>query len=206
MQAKSVIVWKDVNGIYNADPKEFEFAEVIPEIDYYEAIELAYFGAKVIHPKTIKPLQNNSIPLCVKSFLNPENNGTIIKNKITKLKNYTSFIVLKKQVLVSISALDYSFIVERNLSEIFSLFANYNTKINLMESSAISFSVCFTYDDYTFEPLIKSLQNQYKILYNKNLSLFTLRNYTKETISQIIEDKPILIMQKSRNTARIVTT
>jgi aspartate kinase len=210
MDAEKVITWKDVPGIFSADPAVYKNPEKLEEISYKEAIELSFFGAKVIHPKTIKPLQNKKIPLYVKSFISPKESGTIINGSkntnrgVLSKKQIPIYIFKKNQRLISISPYDFSFIVEENLSRIFKLFAKYRTKINLMQNSAISFSVCIDDDENKLLPLIDELQQKFKVLYNNNLELITIQSYTEKAIKQITEGRTILVQQKSRHTARFV--
>lgn len=201
--AESVTIWKDVPGVLNADPKWFNNTELIDELTYQDAIELAYYGATVIHPKTIKPLQNKNIPLYVKSFLNPEAPGTIIKD-INRHLPIPSFIFKVNQMLVTISPRDFSFIAEDNLSKIFALFHRFQIKINVMQLSAISFSVCLDMDDKKIAPLIFELQKEYKVLYNDNMELVTIRYYDQSTIDRVCIDKQVLLEQKSRYTVQLV--
>ncbi len=204
LNAESVSIWKDVPGMLNADPKWFDDTKKLDNISYHEAVELAYYGASVIHPKTIKPLHNKNIPLYIKSFVAPNEKGTIINENTVKDSAIPSFIFKMNQVLISISAKDYSFIVEDNLSEIFGVFANLGVKINLMQNSAISFSVCVDFDVQKTMPLIEELRKEYKVLYNENLELVTIRHYDQQTINRVTFDKKIIVEQKSRNTARFV--
>lgn len=204
LNAESVTIWKDVPGMLNADPKWFDETEKLNNISYHEAVELAYYGASVIHPKTIKPLHNKNIPLYVKSFINPKDEGTIINKNTAEDSLIPSFIFKMNQVLISISAKDYSFILEDNLSQIFGLFSQLGIKINLMQNSAISFSVCVDFDKQKTMLLIDELSKDYKILYNDNLELVTIRHYDDKTIKRVTENKKIIVEQKSRNTARFV--
>jgi aspartate kinase len=204
LDAESVTIWKDVPGMLNADPKWFDVTEKLNNISYHEAVELAYYGASVIHPKTIKPLHNKHIPLLVKSFVNPNEDGTVINENSAEDSLIPSFIFKMNQVLISISAKDYSFIMEDSLSHIFGLFSEQGVKINLMQNSAISFSVCVDYDEQKTLPLIEELKNEYKVLYNESLELVTIRHYDAQTISRVTEGKEIIVEQKSRNTARFV--
>ena len=204
LNAKSISVWKDVPGFLNADPKWFDKTEKLDEISYQEAIELAFYGAKIIHPKTIKPIQNKSIPLYVRSFLNPEDEGTVIRSIKHKLDLVPVYIRKQNQVLLSISPLDFSFIIEENISKIFALFAKYKIKVNLIQNSAISLSVCISNNTNKFRQLINDLKKEYKVLYNKNVELITIRHYTDEAVNKAIMNKKILLEQKSRNTARFV--
>lgn len=207
LKAEAVTIWKDVSGVLNADPKWFEKTEKLDAISYHEAIELSFFGATVIHPKTLKPLQNNGIPLFVKSFFKPKEEGTLItssKELPADIEEKPSFIFKVDQVLISVLPKDYSFIVEENLSDIFRIFANYSVKINLMQHAALSFSVCVDGDKRKLPLLIKELQKDYRVLYNLGVELVTIRNYNQSTIDRVIVNKKIFVEQKSRQTARFV--
>ncbi len=203
LNAEKVIIWKDVPGVLNADPKYFKNTQKIKELTYHDAIELTYFGASVIHPKTIKPLQNKGIPLFVRSFLKPEEEGTVIKESDQRL-NVTSYIFKTDQILISIQPKDFSFIAEDNLSTIFAIFSKHGVKVNMMQNSAISFSVCVDEDDFKIKPLITELQDQFKVLYNTNVQLMTIRNYDNDIVSKLSENKVVLMEQKSRNTHQMV--
>ncbi|MEP7169580.1 MAG: aspartate kinase, partial [Bacteroidota bacterium] len=189
MDAECVMIWKDVPGVLNADPKFFKEAQKLEKISYHDAIELAYYGASIIHPKTIKPLENKNITLYVKSFLNPESTGTSIDRDSLTKPLIPSFIFKTNQVLVSISAKDFSFIAEDNLSNIFGIFAKHGVKINLMQNSAISFSVCMDNDPFKIPALIDELKTQFKILYNEDLELYTIRHYFPSTIETLSAGK-----------------
>lgn len=204
LDAECVMIWKDVPGVLSADPKYFKEAQKLEKISYHDAIELAYFGASVIHPKTIKPLENKNITLHVKSFINPDAPGTIIERDALTKPLVPSFIFESNQVLISISAKDFSFIAEENLSSIFGLFAKHKIKINLMQNSAISFSVCVDNDELKIPTLIDELKKDFKILYNENLQLYTIRHYYPSTIEKLSEGKEILLEQRSRHTAQLV--
>lgn len=204
MNAESVTIWKDVPGVLNADPKHFTDAQKLVQLSYQDAIELAYYGASVIHPKTIKPLENKNIPLHVKSFLEPNSKGTIIGKDLETKPLIPSFIFKSNQVLISISAKDFSFIAEENLSEIFSDFADAGIKLNLMQNSAISFSVCID-DSPKKEMLIEKLKSKYKVKYNTGLQLYTIRHYYPSTIESLAVGKEILLEQRSRTTAQLIT-
>ncbi len=201
--AESVTIWKDVPGVLNADPKWFGETKKIDQLSYQDAIELAYYGATVIHPKTIKPLQNKKIPLLVKSFLHPEETGTIINEDQSPLP-IPCFIFKVNQVLLSISPKDFSFIVEENFSAIYKLFAEKQVKINMMQNSAISFSVCIDNDVHKLPDLIKTLQKDYRVLYNENLELITIRYYDQATIDRVTINKKVLLEVKSRYTVQLV--
>lgn len=204
LEAEEVVIWKDVEGMLNADPKYFPEAKKLDNINYLEAVELAYFGASVIHPKTIKPLENKKIPLYIKSFIKPDARGSLINSEALPETFIPSFIFKENQVLISISSKDYSFIDENNLSHIFGIFSRLGITINLMQVSAISFSVCFDYDHIKFTEMLPLLQADYRIVYNENVELLTIRHYTEETIDKLLKRKEILVEQRSRNTARYV--
>lgn len=206
LDAENVTIWKDVPGIMSADPKLYENTEIIPKLSYREAIELSNFGAKVIHPKTIKPIQNKKIPLYVKSFLHPEAPGSVIRELDEKLKLPPIFINKDHQLLLTLTPRDFSFIAEEKLSAIFSILAKYRLKLNLMQNSAISFSFCIDCMDAVFDDFIRELKDEYEILYNKDVRLITIRHYNDAVIRQLTQDKVILVEQKSRLTARFVVT
>ena len=201
--AESVTIWKDVPGVLNADPKWFDETKKIEQLSYIDAIELAYYGATVIHPKTIKPLQNKKIPLYVKSFLNPDEKGTVI-NETESALPIPCFIFKINQALLSISPKDFSFIEEENFSTIFKLFAEKQVKINVMQNSAISFSVSIDNDEHKLPDLIKTLQKEYRVLFNENLELITIRYYDQATIDRVTVGKQILLEVKSRHTVQLV--
>lgn len=201
--ARQVIIWKDVPGVLNADPKYFKNTKKIEALTYHDAIELTYFGVSVIHPKTIKPLQNKNIPLYVKSFIDPAAEGTVIKDT-DKRSQVTSYIFKTGQILLSIQPKDFSFIAEDNLSDIFELFSKHGVRINMMQNSAISFSVCTDYDEHKINALINDLQEHFKVLYNKDVQLMTIRNHNPEIIAKLSENKIILIEQRSRHTHQMV--
>ncbi|MCC6372642.1 MAG: aspartate kinase [Bacteroidia bacterium] len=201
--AEKVVIWKDVPGVLNADPKYFKNTKKLDEIGYHDAIELTYYGASVIHPKTIKPLQNKNIPLYVKSFIKPEEPGTVIQQG-DKRNPVTSYIFKDDQILLSIMPKDFSFIVEDNLSAIFSLFSKFSVRVNMMQNSAISFSVCTDNDVHKITPLLNELQSQFKVLYNSGVQLMTIRNYDQDIIASLSENKVILMEQRSRNTFQMV--
>lgn len=202
--ADDVTIWKDVPGIMNADPVWCDFAEKLDELSYQEAIELAFYGAKVIHPKTIKPLENKNIPLYVKSFINPEQAGTVIKKIDYKLELIPVYIIKENQTLISIAPRDFSFIVEENISKIFSLFVKHRIKVNMTQNSAISFSASINNNSGYPMSLIKDLQREYLVKYNENLTLITIRHYTENAIENMTSNKKILMEQRSRITARFV--
>lgn len=204
LSAKDVTIWKDVPGVLNADPKYFNDTFLLEKISYHDAIELAWFGTSVIHPKTIQPLQRKNIPLYVKSFIETDKPGTLITDTENPLQ-VPSFIFRYNQVLVSIMSVDFSFIVEKHLTDIFRLFSDAGVKINLMQNTAISFSICVDDDRYKIPALITSLQKNYKVVFNTGLELITIRHYNAATIEQLTKNKNILLELKSRNTAQFLT-
>jgi aspartate kinase len=204
LNAKEVTIWKDVPGVLNADPKSFENPVLFNRLSYNEAIELTYYGASVIHPKTIKPLQNKGIPLLVRSFLSPAKPGTEISGDGHSEPIVPSFIFKKNQILISISAKDFSFIAEENLSLIFSVFAQLGIKVNLMQNSALSFSACFDSDPHKTAILFEKLSKVFRVLYNESLELLTIRHFNQKTIDELTLNKEVILEQKTRNTAQFV--
>lgn len=204
LNAEEVTIWKDVDGMLNADPRYFDDTKLLYQLSFAEAIELAYFGAKVIHPKTIQPLKEKNILLRVKSFLNPKEKGTVIFEDAEMKPFMPSFIIKENQILISISANDLSFIVEDHLSYIFSLFAKYGLAINMMQNSAVSFSVCVDNDSQKTLPLISELKEGFKVQYNDLLTLCTIRHYDQAAIDKVVDEKNILVEQKSRQTIQFV--
>ena len=205
LNADNVTIWKDVPGVLNGDPREFENAVLLNQISYEEAIELAFYGASVIHPKTLQPLQRKEIPLFVRSFLNPQNGGTAVSKGQTLLPYIPCFIVKKNQVLISLSALDFSFMVEENISEIFSLFHKYQMKVDLIQNSAISFSVCVDNKFNNLEKLINHLKARFKVEFITGVSLYTIRHFDDSAIRNLEKGKDILLKQMARETLQIVT-
>lgn len=203
IQAESVTIWKDVPGVLNADPKWFDETVLLEKLTYQDAIELAYYGATVIHPKTIKPLQNKSIPLYVKSFLKPDAPGTVIGNYERHL-TIPSFIFKVNQVLISLHPNDFSFIAEDNLSRIFGRFAQAGVKINLMQNTAISFSVVVDNNPDRVPTLLELLKQDFRVSYNDGLELITIRYYDPGTIERVLPNKKLLLEQKSRYTVQLV--
>ncbi|GAB4131253.1 MAG: aspartate kinase [Bacteroidia bacterium] len=201
--AESVTIWKDVPGVLNADPKWFDDTRLISQLTYQDAIELTYYGATVIHPKTIKPLQNKHIPLFVRSFLDPAKEGTKIHDVQVPLP-IPCFIFKVNQVLISISPRDFSFIVEENLSGIFNTLFRHGVKINTMQNSALSFSICVDNNERKIPALIEELKKSYRVLYNENLELVTIRYYDQATLDRVTVGKNIILEVKSRYTAQMV--
>ena len=205
LQADEMVIWKDVPGLLNADPKYFSRTEKLASISYREAIELSYYGATIIHPKTIKPLQNKDIPLRIKSFVKPGDEGSIIHNDTAADSLIPSFIFKVDQVLISIIPRDFSFIDEQSLSEILAVFARNSIHISLMQNSAISFSVCVDNNQRKLSRLFEELGKDYKVRYNTGLELITIRHYDQATIDRVMEDgKTVLLEMRSRLTAQFV--
>ncbi len=205
LNAESVTIWKDVPGVLNADPRYFENAQLLNKISYREAIELAFYGASVIHPKTLQPLQRKEIPLYVKSFLNPEASGTKVGKGIPLEPMTPCFIVKKNQVLISLSSLDFSYIVEDNISEIFNLLYLYKMKVDVIQNSAISFSVCIDNIYNNLDKLLLHLKAKFKVTCNENVSLYTIRHYNQSAINQIEDGKTVLLKQLTQETVQVVT-
>jgi aspartate kinase len=203
-QAESVTIWKDVPGMLNADPKYFANTKKLDAISFKEAIELSYYGASVIHPKTIQPLQNRNIPLYVKSFLDPKADGTAIQASSSKDHLIPSYIFKFDQALYSFTPKDFSFIVEENLSVIFGKLSALNIKINLMQNSALSFSILVDQKKLKRDEFLALFQADYEVKYNENLSLVTIRHYDDQTIEQVTQGKEIILQQRTRHTARFV--
>lgn len=204
LPAQSVSIWKDVEGLLNADPKLFPNTVKIEEITYHEVIEMAYYGAQVIHPKTIKPLQNANIPLYVKCFLNKDLKGTVVKNS-TDTFVYPPIIVLKKdQLLLQVTSRDFSFITEDNLSKLYNIFHDHHVKINLIQNAAISLVVCVDNREDKIKPLIAKLEEDYKVLRNDDVQLLTIRHYTPTVFEELTKGRVILLEQKTRSTVQCV--
>jgi len=204
LNAEGVTIWKDVPGVLNADPRYFENATLLHQISYQEAIELAFYGASVIHPKTLQPLQRKEIPLFVKSFINPENEGTSVRKGQTLIPNVPCFIVKKSQVLISLSSLDFSFIVEDNIREIFGLLADYKMKVDVIQNSAISFSVCVDNKFNHLEELLARLRGKFKVTCYDNVSLYTIRHYDEKSIKSLDNGHNVLLKQLTAETMQMV--
>ncbi len=203
LNAESVTIWKDVPGLLNADPKCFQPTQLLKEISFREAVELAYFGASVIHPRTIKPLQNKNIPLFIKSFLNPTAEGTRIVEKANSELEVASYILKQNQTLVSISTKDFSFVVEDNLTFIFNTFANLGIHVHMMENSALNFSVCIPSDSDKLIALIEQLSD-FHVRYNDKVSILTIRHPKPMVMQQLLQYKEVLLEQRNRTTVRFV--
>lgn len=206
INAQGLTIWKDVPGLLNADPKIFDNTIKIDCISYGETVELAYYGATIIHPKTIKPLQNKQIPLYVKSFIEPKEDGSRIQSDSSGDRMTPSFILKKNQLLISLTPRDYSFMNEEHLARIFSYLAKLHIKVNMMQNSAISFSICVDDNPQKTNVFIKEMSEEYKIKYNKNLDLFTIRHYSQKEIEKVIFNRNIILEQRNRTTIQLVMT
>jgi aspartate kinase len=204
LDAERVVVWKDVPGIMNADPKWLDDTQKLNEISYREAVEMTFSGAKVIHPKTIKPLHNKNIPLYVRSFLDPGEQGTVIKSDATLKKIIPVFIRKEDQILISILPKDFSFVMGDNLGRIFHSFMVHGIKVNLVEASAVSLNVCVDDERPKVDVLINDLKTEFSAVYNENVEMLSIRHYTTESIDRITKGREILLEQRTRSTVRFV--
>ncbi len=204
LDAEKVVVWKDVDGILNADPQYFQDTKKLDKISYQEAVELAYFGAKVIHPKTLKPLHNKNIPLFVRSFIKPEGLGTEIDCFKKYDQNLPIFILKKDQMLISLFPKDLSFVFEDELSKNFKYLSEHRIRVNLIQNSAISISLCIDNANSKSKQLIERFKEDYKVLYNDQLELLTIRHYSENAIKKVTIGRKIYIEQRSRHTAHFV--
>lgn len=203
LQPEAVTIWKDVPGILNADPKKFEDAKLYPELSYQEAAEMTYYGASVIHPKTIKPLANKRIPLHVRSFEHPKEKGTLIHN--CQVVHMAPCIILKeKQCLITFSVTDFTFISEQHLSSIFTAISEHHIKINMMQNSAISLSICINDEPNKLAQLMDALRGVFDIRYNENLELITIKNYEEGLISKLRKGRKTYLEQRSRTNFQMV--
>ena len=203
LDVKSMSIWKDVPGVLTADPKLFKNVTKIDRLSYKEAIEMTYYGAKVIHPKTIKPLQNKNIDLYVKSFIKPSEKGTFIGGEV--IANYPPVIMVEKdQVLLHISTRDFSFIAEHHLSHLFGLFAKHRIKVNMMRNAAISFVACVGNRPKRIQALIEDMTKDFKIVKDERLELITVRHYVKDMLTNLRNTKIVMLEEKSRRTVQMV--
>jgi aspartate kinase len=204
LNASSVTIWKDVPGVLNADPRYFKETQLLNKISYREAIELAFYGASVIHPKTLQPLQGKEIPLHVKSFLKPKNDGTTVGKGVGIEPKVPCFIVKKNQVLMKLSSLDFSFIVEDSISELFKMFHEYKMKVDLIQNSAISFSVCVDNKFGRLEELLNHLKSRFKVNYQEEVSLYTIRHFNAKAIDSLLNGHEVLLEQRGKETVQFV--
>ena len=204
LDAEKVVVWKDVPGLLNADPKWLDNTERLEEVSYREAVEMTFSVAKVIHPKTIKPLHNKNIPLHVKSFISPEEEGTMIVPETSFRHGLPVYVKKENQIMISLLPKDFSFAMGENLSRIFYLFVRHGIKVNIVEASAVSIDVCLDDDRIRVESLITDLADEFSAVYNENVEMLSIRHYTPEAIERITSGREILLEQKTRSTVRYV--
>lgn len=204
LEAEEVSIWKDVPGLMNADPNRFDNTIKLEEISYHEAIELAFYGASVVHPKTVQPVQQKNIPLKVRSFYTPDTSPSLISNNTSLDDTLHKVIVKENQVLLSIGSRDLSFVAEENLTRIFDVFSRFKIHINLMQHSAVSFSVCFKEDEDKLDGLMKELKKDFSLRYNTGLTLITIRHYTAKLIDEHTDGKKVYLEQRSRNTIQLL--
>lgn len=204
LNAESVTIWKDVPGVLNADPRYFTQTMLLNHISYREAIELAFYGASVIHPKTLQPLQRKEIPLYVKSFLNPTAPGTCVGKGVTLDPQTSCFILKKGLVLISLSSLDFSFMMEDNIGDVFKWLHKYKMKVEMIQNSAISFSVCVNDKFNNLEPLLAKLREKFSVKWNENVTLYTIRHFNPAEVKALAENKNVLLKQESKETVQLV--
>jgi aspartate kinase len=205
MEADEVCIWKDVPGLMNADPNEFSDSKLLERVSFEEAIELAFFGAKVIHPKTIQPLKKKGIALRVKSFLNPVNAGSLISSEVEEISQVPSYIVKHDQVLLNISARDLSFIAEHHLSFIFGSMAEHGFRVNMMQNSAVSFSVVLDQDQRKLANFVQALENEFDVEMTGQLSLYTVRHYADQW-QKLLKGRAPLLEQRTSETIQLLLT
>ena len=204
LNAESLSIWKDVPGLLNGDPKFFSNTKLLNQISYSETVELAFYGASIIHPKTLQPLQKKEIPLFVKSFKNPLTNGTVISKGVDIDPLIPCYIIKENLILLKISSLDFSFIVEDNISDIFKELHDLKMKVDVIQNSAITFSVCF-FDKYNkISELISNLEGKFKIQIHKNVSLFTIRHFDEKSIKKISNKRKLLLEQRTEKTVKLI--
>ena len=204
LNAESVTIWKDVKGVLNADPRYFKNTILLEQISYNEAIEMSFYGASVIHPKTLKPLENKKIPLYVRSFYNPSEKGTSVKTGLNLVPEVSCFILKQEQIFISISAQDFSFMVEHNLSDIFKILHNYKLKVNLIQNSALSFSVCIEDKFNNFDSFLKEVTLNYVVNYVENVSLYTIRHVTQEAVDLVEKRGKTILKQATKDTVQLI--
>jgi aspartate kinase len=203
LDAESLTVWKDVPGLLNADPKRFSSAELFDELSFQEVTELTYYGAKVIHPKTIRPLAQKGIPLYVRSFLNPKESGTMISEQ-DKVASKPCYVFKENQLLVTLRVRDNSFMDEKKMLQIFQALDRSNIKINMMHSSALTFTFCMDFQKHKLDEMGQYLSEEFQLLYNEGLELATIKNYQEDSFDLLEIKKEIILEQKTRNTYQVV--
>lgn len=204
LNAESVTIWKDVPGVLNADPRHFDKTTLLHHISYEEAIELAFYGASVIHPKTLQPLQRKEIPLRVKSFVNPDAAGTQVGKGVLLDPMTSCFILKQNQVLISLSSLDFSFMMEDNIADVFKWLHQYKMKVELIQNSAISFSVCVDNKFNRLDGLLNKLRERFRVEWNEGVTLYTIRHANPGEIQLLTKNKKVLLKQESQDTVQVV--
>ena len=204
LNAKSVTIWKDVPGVLNADPRYFQHTQLLRKIPYQEAIELAFYGASVIHPKTLQPLQQKEIPLYVRSFVNPTEEGSAVCNVASLEPKVPCFILKKDQILLSLSSRDFSFIMEEGISYIFKSLHKAQMKVSVIQNSAISFSVCVENKFDTLPELLEKLEERFKVSVTEGVTLYTIRHATEAAINEVAAGKNVLLKQVSSDTVQMI--
>jgi len=204
LNGESVTIWKDVPGVLNADPRYFSKTQLLNKISYREAIELAFYGASVIHPKTLQPLQRKEIPLYVKSFYNPEDEGTCVGKGVALHPKTSCFILKNNLVLISLSSLDFSFMMEDNIGDVFKWLHQYKMKVELIQNSAISFSVCVDNKFNTLDELLVKLREKFRVKWNEEVTLYTIRHSIPSEIKALTENRTVLLKQESRDTVQVI--
>ncbi|HLV93079.1 MAG TPA: aspartate kinase [Aequorivita sp.] len=204
LNAESVTIWKDVPGVLNADPRYFTETQLLSKISYHEAIELAFYGASVIHPKTLQPLQRKAIPLYVKSFISPLEEGTCVGEGVALEPHVSCFILKKNLDLISLSSLDFSFMMEDNIAEVFKWLHEHKMKVELIQNSAISFSVCVNDKFGNLDALLKNLRENFRVKWNENVTLYTIRHFDPIEIKAFRENKNVLLRQETQETVQLV--
>jgi len=204
LNAKSVTIWKDVPGVLNADPRYFQHTQLLRKIPYQEAIELAFYGASVIHPKTLQPLQQKEIPLYVRSFVNPTEEGSAVCNVASLEPKVPCFILKKDQILLSLSSRDFSFIMEEGISYIFKSLHKAQMKVSVIQNSAISFSVCVENKFDTLPELLEKLEERFKVSVTEGVTLYTIRHATEAAINEVATGKNVLLKQVSSDTVQMI--
>lgn len=204
LNAAGVTIWKDVPGVLNADPRYFSKTQLLRKISYKEAIELAFYGASVIHPKTLQPLQRKEIPLYVKSFLEPEKEGTCVGKSVPIEPQVSCFILKKNLTLISLSSLDFSFMMEDHIGDVFKWLHEYRMKVELIQNSAISFSVCISDKFNNLESLLKKMREKFSVKWNENVTLYTIRHFEPLEVKTFRENKKVLLKQETQETVQLV--
>jgi aspartate kinase len=204
LHAEELVIWKDVPGVLNADPRKFPNTVKFDELSYEEAIEMTYYGATVLHPKTIKPIQNRNIPLNVRSFIHPEKAGTIIRADFPIREDVPIIILKEKQILVSLSSRDFSFIAEHNIEDIFDLVVKFGISVNVMTNSAISFRMCIDDMGQKVESFIKALEEEFEVAKQEGMSLLTIKHYREELAAELLGNKKVVLEMKSGSTVQYV--